>query len=95
MMLGTYKRCEIAVVTTLALQGIMFGTTRMTPSEIARFNGWASKSVYRSLNMAKASGLVLRQTNGYVVLTHKAVEAIREAFRYGFDGKRRKAVGAR
>lgn len=96
MRLGQYTRAEISIVTALALQGYAFGTTRMTPNELARFIGIGRTSVYKGIRTAETSGLITRVIGtGELTLTTKAVDAIREGFRHGFDGKRRAATQER
>lgn len=94
MRLSSYHRCVIALVTALALQGYVYGTTKMKPRDIAKVLGCNQNSVYRAIVMAEEQGLVVRNHDGLVRLTDNAVDAIREAFN-GFDGKRREAVSAR
>lgn len=95
MRLGQYTRAEIAIVQTMALQAYAFGTSRMLPRELAALNGINVKSVYRGIAKAHGSGLIHQHATGELSLTNKAVEALREGYRHGFDGKRRKAVSAR
>lgn len=94
MRLSQYHRCEIALVTLLALHGYCFRTTRMKPRQIARLQGCGMKAVYRSIGMAEKDKLIARNWQGEVRLTETALAALREGFN-GLDGKRREVVGAR